>query len=135
MLQPKRQKFRKAFRGRRRGKAARGSKLSFGEWGLKSLGVGWVSAAQIEAGRRAVTHHIKRGGKVWIRVFPDKPVTHKAAGVRMGSGKGEIEGYVAVVRPGQILFELAGVEEEIAKAALTLAARKMSVRTQLVRKE
>lgn len=135
MLQPKKQKFRKVFRGRRKGVALRGSSIAFGEYGLKSLGRDWVSAAQIEAGRRAITHHIKRVGKVWVRVFPDKPVTHKAVGVRMGSGKGDVEKYVAVVRPGKILFELAGVEEGTAREALGRAGDKFSVKTRFVKKE
>src|SRR3990167_9852274 len=123
-MQPKRQKHRKQFRGRRKGNATRGSNVSFGEYGLKSLGRGWLSAKQIEAGRRAIAHTTSRGGKVWVRVFPDKPITSKGAGVRMGSGKGEIAGYVAVIKPGRILFEIAGVSEEIATDAFTRAGAK-----------
>lgn len=135
MLQPKKQKYRKQFRGRMKGTAGRGHKVDFGEYGLKSLGRAWVSAKQIEAARRAIAHHTKRGGKIWIRVFPDKPVTGKPAGVRMGSGKGEITGYVAVVTPGRILFELAGVSEEVAYQALSRAAAKLPIKTRIIRRE
>ena len=132
MLQPKRQKYRKQFRGRRAGMALRGNTVDFGEFGLKSLGRGWMSSKQIEAARRAIAHTTKRGGKVWVRVFPDKPITSKGAGVRMGSGKGEIAGYVAVIKPGRILFELAGVSEEIATDAFTRAGAKVSVLTKII---
>ena len=132
MLQPKRQKYRKQFRGRRAGMALRGNDVNFGEFGLKSLGRGWMSSKQIEAARRAIAHTTKRGGKVWVRVFPDKPITSKGAGVRMGSGKGEISDYVAVIKPGRILFEIAGVSEEIAIDAFTRAAAKMSVLTKII---
>src|SRR4030043_979980 len=115
MLEPKRAKYRKQFRGRMKGKSIRGSTLTFGDYGLKSLGRGWLMARQIEAARKAITHQTKRQGKVWIRVFPDKPVTKKPAGKRMGSGKGDIAGYVAVLRPGKIIFEISGVERELAK--------------------
>src|SRR4030042_5977445 len=125
MLQPKRRKFRKDFRGRRRGKAVRGSTVSFGEYGLKTLECGWLSANQIEAGRRAITHTLKRGGKVWVRVFPDKPVTSRPAGQRMGGGKGDIDRYVVVITPGKIIFEIAGVDFMIAKKALEKASAKM----------
>ncbi|OGM13984.1 50S ribosomal protein L16 [Candidatus Woesebacteria bacterium RIFCSPHIGHO2_02_FULL_42_20] len=135
MLQPKRTKFRKSFRGRRKGIAVRGSKLSFGEYGLKSLGTTWMSAAQIEAARRAVTHYLKRKGRMWIRIFPDKPVTARAAGQRMGGGKGDIDRYVAVIKPGRVLFEVAGVPEEVAREAFNRAAVKLPVKTKLVRKE
>ena len=135
MLQPKRTKFRKSFRGRRKGIAVRGSKLSFGEFGLKSLGTTWMSAAQIEAARRAVTHYLKRKGRMWIRIFPDKPVTARAAGQRMGGGKGDIDRYVAVIKPGRVLFEVAGVPEEVAREAFNRAAVKLPVKTKLVRKE
>src|SRR3990172_12230771 len=111
MLQPKRQKFRKAFRGKRRGKSIRGSSISYGEYGLKALGRSWLTSAQIEAARRAITRTLKRGGRVWIRVFPDKPVTARPAGKRMGGGKGDISTYVAVGKHGMVLFEVAGADE------------------------
>jgi large subunit ribosomal protein L16 len=134
MLQPKKTKFRKQFRGKMRGKALRGSDLAFGEFGLKAVGRGWISARQIEAARKKITHVTKRSGKYWIRVFPDKPITSKPVGVKMGSGKGEIKEYVATVLPGKILFELGGVTEEMAKEALRKAAHKISVKTQIVEK-
>src|SRR3989339_2047394 len=135
MMQPKRTKYRKSFRGRRRGLALRGSTLSFGEFGLKAYETAWVSAAQIEAARRAVTHYLKRKGKVWIRVFPDKPVTARAAGQRMGGGKGDIDRNVAVVKPGRVLFEIAGVPIEVAKEAFNRAAVKLPIRTRMIKKE
>ncbi|MBI2103549.1 50S ribosomal protein L16 [Candidatus Woesebacteria bacterium] len=135
MLQPSRRKYRKEFRGKMRGKATRGSELSFGEFGLKATGRGWLSSAQIEAARRAITHHLRRGGKVWIRVFPDKPISARAAGQRMGSGKGEVEGYVAVIKPGRILFEVAGVSDDLAKEALRRASAKLPFATKFVSKE
>lgn len=135
MLEPKKRKFRKDFRGRRKGKAYRGSTISFGEFGLKNLGRGWLSARQIEAARRAITHALKRGGKVWIRVFPDKPVSSRPAGQRMGGGKGDIDRYVAVVKPGRILFEVAGVSEELAITAFKRAAAKLPFKVKFVRRE
>ena len=132
MLMPKRVMFRKAHRGRMRGEAHRGATVSFGEYGLQATGRGWVTAQQIEASRRAVTRFIKRGGKLWIRVFPDKPVTKKPAETRMGSGKGNPEFWVAVVRPGRMMFELGGVTEEVAREALTLAGHKLPIRTKFV---
>lgn len=135
MLQPRKLKYPKQFRGKRRGKAYRGSTLSFGEVGLKALTCGWVTDKQIEAARKAITHHTKRLGKVWIRIFPDKPYTKKPAEVRMGSGKGDVEGYVAVVRPGAIMFEVGGVDPEIARSALRLASHKIGLRTQIVGEE
>lgn len=135
MLEPKKRKFRKDFRGRMKGKSIRGSSISFGEYGLKSLGRGWLSARQIEAGRRAITHALKRGGKVWIRVFPDKPVSSRPAGQRMGGGKGDVDRYVAVVRPGKILYEIAGVPEELAETAFSRAAAKLPFKTKLVSRE
>lgn len=135
MLEPKRRKYRKDFRGRRRGKAYRGSVLEFGEFGLKSLGRGWLSSRQIEAGRRAITHSLKRGGRVWIRVFPDKPVTARPAGQRMGSGKGDIDRYVCVVVPGRILYEVAGASEEIVRGAFSKAAAKMPFKTRIISKD
>ncbi len=135
MLEPKKRKYRKDFRGRRKGQATRGSTISFGEFGLKNLGRGWLSARQIEATRRAITHTLKRGGKVWIRVFPDKPVTSRPAGQRMGGGKGDIDRYVAVVKPGRILFEVAGVSEELAVEAFKRAAAKLPFKVKFVRRE
>lgn len=134
MLAPKKQKYRKTFRGKNRGVSTRGSEVSFGEFGLKALAHGQISAAQIEAGRRAITHFTKREGKVWIRIFPAKPITSKAAGVRMGGGKGDIQGYVCPVTPGKVIYELAGVSEEIAVDALARAASKLSVKTKFVKK-
>lgn len=132
MLQPKRQKYRKHFRGSMKGVATAGSKMSFGEYGLKAIGRGWLTSRQIEAARKAITHYTKRAGKMWIRVFPDKTYTKKGAGVRMGGGKGEIEGYVAVVKPGRIIFELAGVELNIAQEALRRAAQKLPFKAKFV---
>ena len=132
MLSPKRVKFRKRQKGRRAGIAQRGSSVHFGEFGLQALGSGWMTNRQIEAGRIAITRHVKRGGKVWIRVFPDKPVSHKPAEVRMGKGKGSPDGWVAVVRPGRILFEIEGVDAEMAKAALRLARYKLGFPTRVV---
>jgi len=131
-LMPSRVKYRKMHRGRRRGLAFVGSKLSFGEFGLKALGRGWLSAIQIEAARVALARHLKRGGKIWIRVFPDKPCTKKPAETRMGKGKGSPEFYVAVVKPGRILFEMEGVPEELARSAFRLCAHKMPFRTKFV---
>ena len=132
MLSPKKIKFRKQQKGKMRGLAWRGSKLNFGEYGLQAIGCGFVSAKQIEAARIAMTRHVKRGGRVWIRIFPDKPVTKKPAEVRMGKGKGAPEGWVAVVRPGKILYEMQGVNREMAKEALRLAAHKLAVKTRFV---
>jgi large subunit ribosomal protein L16 len=135
MLQPKRRKYRKEFRGKMRGKSNRGSTLAFGEYGLKALGRGWVSSAQIEAARKAITHSIKRGGKVWIRIFPDKPVTSRPAGQRMGSGKGDIDRYVAVVTPGRIMYEVSGVEKELVLEAFKRASAKLPFKTKIISKE
>jgi len=132
MLAPKRVKFRKQHRGRRTGVAIRGSTLAFGEYGLKALEAAWITNRQIEAARRAVTRHIKRGGKVWIRIFPDKPTTKKPAETRMGKGKGAPEGWVAVVKPGRILCEMEGVTEENAREAMRLAAHKLPIPTRFV---
>ena len=134
MLMPKRVKYRKAQRGNMRGKAYRGSTLSFGEYGLKALEPGWVTNRQIEAARVALTRSLKRGGKGWIRVFPDKPVTKKPAETRMGKGKGNPEEWVAVVKPGRILYEMEGVPEKDARDALRLAAHKLSVKTKFVKR-
>jgi len=135
MLTPKRVKWRKVQRGRMTGRALRGSTLTFGDFGLQALEPCWMTARQIEAARIAMTRHIKRGGKVWIKVFPDKPATKKPAEVRMGSGKGNPEFWVAVVRPGRILFELSGVETSVAKEALRLAAAKLPIGTKFVERE
>lgn len=132
MLQPKRTKFRKQHKGRNRGVATRGNKVSFGEFGLRSLDHGRVTARQIEAARRAVSRFIKRGGKVWIRIFPDKPITQKPLEVRQGSGKGNVEYWVALVQPGRMLFELDGVAKEFAEEAFRLAAAKLPVQTEFV---
>jgi len=135
MLVPKKTKFRKVQRGRRRGFAKGQTSVQFGDFGLKSLDTGWVTNREIEAARIAMTRKIKRGGKVWINVFPDKPVTQKPAETRMGSGKGSPEHWVAVVKPGRVMFELAGVPEPLAKEALRLAGNKLSVRTRVVARE
>jgi large subunit ribosomal protein L16 len=132
MLMPKRVKYRKAQRGRMKGKAQRGSSLAFGEYGLKALEPGWVSNRQIEAARVALTRSLKRGGKIWIRVFPDKPVTKKPAGTRMGKGKGNPEFWVAVVKPGRILYEMEGVAEAVARDAFRTAGQKIGVATKFV---
>ncbi|HMV31020.1 MAG: 50S ribosomal protein L16 [Gemmatimonadetes bacterium] len=134
MLAPKRVKFRKTFKGRTKGIATRGNTVAFGEYALMSLEPGWVSNRQIEAARVALTREMKRGGKVWIRIFPDKPITKKPAETRMGKGKGNPEGWVAVVKPGRMLFEVEGVAVELAKAALALAAAKLPVRTRFVKR-
>ena len=134
MLAPKRVKFRKTFKGRTKGIATRGNTVAFGEYALMSLEPGWVSNRQIEAARVALTREMKRGGKVWIRIFPDKPITKKPAETRMGKGKGNPEGWVAVVKPGRMLFEVEGVAVELAKAALALAAAKPPVRTRFVKR-
>lgn len=133
MLMPKRVKYRKQMRGRMKGKASRGVEVHFGEFGLKALEPGWVTARQIEAARRAIVRALRRRGKVWIRIFPDKPVTQKPAETRMGKGKGNVEFWVAVVKPGRVLFEVGGgVDEEIAKEALHLASYKLSIKTKIV---
>ncbi len=132
MLMPKKVKFRKQQRGRMRGKAWRGSSLEFGDYGLKTLDAAWITDRQIEAGRVAMTRFVKRGGKVWIRIFPDKPVTKKPAETRMGKGKGAPEYWVAPVKPGRVLYEMEGVSEELAKEAMRLAAQKLPVRTRFV---
>lgn len=129
MLQPKRTKFRKQFKGRNRGLATTGNAVSFGEFGLKAIGRGRITARQIEAARRAMTRHIKRGGKIWIRIFPDKPITKKPLEVRMGKGKGNVEYWVSQVQPGRMLYEMEGVTEEIAREAFQLAAAKLPVQT------
>jgi large subunit ribosomal protein L16 len=135
MLSPKREKYRKQQRGKRRGAAWRGSSIEFGEWGLMALEAAWITAKQIEAARVAMTRHVKRGGKLWVRIFPDKPVTFKPAETRMGKGKGTPEYHVAVVRPGRVLFELGGVNEAMARDAMLLAARKLPIKTRFVARE
>src|ERR671934_889771 len=135
MLSPKRVKFRKMFKGRTRGTASRGSTVAFGTYGLMAMEPGWISNRQIEAARVALTRHIKRGGKVWIRIFPDKPITKKPAETRMGKGKGSPEGWVAVVKPGRVLFELEGVTRAIGEKAMALAAAKMPIKTKFVVRE
>ena len=136
MLMPKRVKYRKQMRGRMKGKASRGAEIHFGDFGLQSLEPGWVSARQIEAARRAMVRHMKRRGKVWIRIFPDKPITKRAAESRMGKGKGNVEFWAAVVKPGRILFEIGGgIPDEIAREALKLASYKLSVKTKIVARE
>ncbi|MGH2498952.1 MAG: 50S ribosomal protein L16 [Candidatus Limnocylindria bacterium] len=135
MLMPKRLKHRKFQRGRMRGTAAAGATIAFGDYALQAQEPCWMTARQIEAARRAIVHHLKRGGKVWIRVFPDKPVTKKPAEVRMGSGKGAPDHWVAVVRPGRILFELSGVEAPLAKEAMRLASHKLPIRTRFIGRE
>jgi large subunit ribosomal protein L16 len=132
MLQPKRRKYIKEFRGRRRGLSTRGSTISFGDFGLKAQEVAWVTSAQIESARRTITHGLRKGGRVWIRVFPDKPITSRPAGKRMGGGKGDISTYVAVVKPGMILFEVAGASEEIVREAFRKASAKLPIGTAVV---
>ncbi len=134
MLQPKRTKFRKQFKGRNRGLAQRGADVSFGEYGLKAVDRGQLTARQIEAARRAMTRHVKRGGKIWIRVFPDKPITKKPLEVRQGKGKGNVEYWVAQIQPGKMLYEMAGVTEEVAREAFALAAAKLPLGTVFVQR-
>src|SRR5881227_4014387 len=135
MLMPRKVRHRKQQRGRMRGQATGGTRLAFGEYGIQAIEPGWVTNRQIEAARIAMTRYIKRGGKVWINVFPDKPVTQKPAETRMGSGKGNPEHWVAVVKPGRVMFELAGVDERLAKEALRLASRKLPIKTRVVKRE
>ncbi|MCK4671505.1 MAG: 50S ribosomal protein L16 [Candidatus Aegiribacteria sp.] len=132
MLMPKRTKYRKQHRGRMRGKTKGGGEVSFGEYGLQALAPGWITSAQIEAARIALTRHVKRGGKVWIRVFPDKPVTSTPAETRMGKGKGAVDHWVAVVKPGRVMFELEGVPLELAKSAMRLAGHKLPIKTRFI---
>ena len=135
MLMPSKVKFRKQQRGRRKGKAVTGSTLNFGEFGLKALDTGWITSRQIEAARIAMTRHVKRGGKVWIRIFPDKPITKKPTEVRMGKGKGAPEAWVAVIKPGRIMFEMEGVDESVAREAMRLAGHKLPIKTKFVTRE
>lgn len=132
MLMPKKVKHRRVMKGRMRGKATRGERLSFGDYGLKALDAGWITDRQIEAARIAMTRHVKRGGKIWIRLFPDKPITRKPAETRMGSGKGAPDHWVAVVKPGRVLYEIVGVDEKLAREALNLAAQKLPIKTKFV---
>ena len=132
MLSPKKTKYRKRQKGRLKGVASRGNTLAFGDFGLKAMGKGFISAQQIEAARIAITRHVKRRGKIWTRIFPDKPITSKPAEVRMGKGKGSVEGWVAPVKPGRILYEMEGIEESVAREALRLASHKLSVPTKIV---
>ena len=134
-LMPKRTKYRKQQKGRIRGKAARGNKVTDGEYGLQSLELGYITSNQIEAARVAMTRYVKRGGKVWIKIFPDKPITKKPAETRMGSGKGSVEYWVAVVKPGRVLFEMAGVPEDVAREALRLATHKLPIKTKFIKAE
>jgi large subunit ribosomal protein L16 len=135
MQQPKRVKYRKTHKGRRRGKAQAGNTIVFGDFGLQAAECAWLTSRQIEAARRAMTRYVRRGGKIWIRIFPDKPVTAKPAETRMGSGKGSLDHWVAVVKPGRMLFEMGGVGEEVAKGAMRLAAYKLPINTEFVAKE
>lgn len=135
MLMPKKVKYRKQMRGRMRGNAMRGNKLSFGDYGLQALTPGWLTSRQIESARIAITRHVKRGGKVWIRIFPDKPITKKPAETRMGKGKGSPEAWVAVVKPGRVLYELEGVTEVVAKEAMRLASHKLPIKTKILVRE
>ena len=135
MLMPKKVRHRKVQRGRRKGQAKGGTRVHFGDFGIQALEPGWITNRQIEAARIAMTRHIKRGGKVWINIFPDKPVTQKPAETRMGSGKGNPEGWVAVVKPGKVMFELAGVPEDLAKDAMRLAGHKLPIKTKIVKRE
>lgn len=135
MLVPKRVKYRKQMRGRLKGIAHAGTRVSFGDYGLISEGTGWISARQIESARRAITHYTQRGGRIWIRIFPDKPITKKPPEVRMGSGKGDVAEYVAPVKRGRMLFEMAGIPEEVARAALRLASHKLGIKTRIVVRE
>ena len=134
MLMPKRVKYRRQHRGRMKGEAQRGNQLAYGEYGLQALEATWMTANQIEAARRAMTRYIKRGGNIWIKVFPDKPVSKKPAEVRMGSGKGAPEYWVAVVKPGRVLFEMSGVSEEVAREAMRLAAQKLPIKTKFIQR-
>ncbi|MDJ0724789.1 MAG: 50S ribosomal protein L16 [Prochloraceae cyanobacterium] len=135
MLSPRRTKFRKQQRGRMKGNANRGNKIDFGDFALQAIEPCWITSRQIEAARRAMTRYVRRGGKIWIRIFPDKPVTMRPAETRMGSGKGSPEFWVAVVKPGRIMFEIAGISEEVAREAMRLAAQKLPIKTKFIRRE
>jgi large subunit ribosomal protein L16 len=135
MLMPRRQKYRKVFRGRMRGQARGGTTVAFGDWGIQALEPAWIDSRQIEAARRSITNYVRRGGKVWIRIFPDKPITQKPAETRMGKGKGNPEYFVAVVRPGRVMFELGGVRDDLAVEALTRAAHKLPIKCRIIPRE
>lgn len=135
MLMPKRTKYRKAHRGRMKGRAGRGNTLSFGDYGLQAMEPCWMTSRQIEAARRAIVRYVKRSGKLWIRVFPDKPVTAKPAETRMGAGKGDVDHWVAVVKPGRMIFEMSGIQEDLAREAMRLASHKLPIRTQFVTRQ
>ncbi len=135
MLMPKRSKYRRVHRGRMTGRAMRGNKVSYGEWGLQAQEAAWITSNQIEAARVAMTRYTKRGGKVWIKIFPDKPVTSTARGTRMGSGKGAPDHWIAVVKPDRVMFEIAGVPEDVAKEALRLAGHKLPIKTKIIKRE
>lgn len=135
LLVPKRVKYRRTFKGQRAGNASRGTDLAFGEFGILALSRGWVSSRQIESARKTMTHYTSRGGRVWIRIFPDKPITKKPLDVKMGGGKGELKEYVAVVRPGLVLFEMGGITEEVAREAIRRAGHKLSVKTQFIKND
>ena len=135
MMQPNKVRYRKMHRGRRRGLAQKGSSIAFGEFGIQALEQAWITGRQIEAARRAMTRHVRRGGKIWIRVFPHKSITQKPLETRMGSGKGNVEGWVAVVKPGRIMFEIAGVPEDLSRRAMKLAQDKLPIKTQIVKRE
>jgi large subunit ribosomal protein L16 len=135
MLMPKRVKYRKQMRGRMKGKATRGTEVAFGDYGLQALEPAWITARQIEAARRAIVRHVRRRGKYWVRIFPDKPVTAKPAETRMGKGKGAVDHWVAVVRPGRVMLELGGVSEEMAREAMRLASHKLPIKCQFVKRE
>jgi large subunit ribosomal protein L16 len=135
MLMPKRVKYRKQFRGRMKGRASRGVEVTFGDFGLQALEPSWITSRQIEAARRAIVRHVKRRGRLWIRIFPDKPVTAKPAETRMGKGKGSVDHWVAVVKPGRVMFEIAGVSEEAAREAMRLASYKLPIKTQFVARQ
>ncbi len=135
MLAPKRAKYRKQFRGTMRGKSSRGTEIVFGEYGLKALFPGWISAKQIEAGRRVLTRYTQKGGRVWIRIFPDKPITDKPPEVRMGGGKGDVVDYVSVVRPGKIIFEIGGIPETLASQAMKIVASKLPIKTKFIKRK
>lgn len=135
MMQPKKVRYRKMHRGRRRGMAQKGNDIAFGEYGIQALEEAWITGRQIEAARRAMTRHVRRGGQIWIRIFPHKSITQKPLETRMGSGKGNVEGWVAIVKPGRVMFEIAGVDESISRRAMKLAQDKLPIKTQIVQRE
>jgi large subunit ribosomal protein L16 len=135
MMQPKKVRYRKMHRGRRRGMAQKGNNIAFGEYGIQALEEAWITGRQIEAARRAMTRHVRRGGQIWIRIFPHKSITQKPLETRMGSGKGNVEGWVAIVKPGRVMFEISGVDESISRRAMKLAQDKLPIKTQIVQRE